>query len=214
MLVFFFFLRGLDSGTVLGLCCGMWDLVPWPGITPGPPHWEPRVPITGPPGNSVFTLVVCIFIIRGPSASGFPAGSVVRNPPASAGDTGYAGLIPGWGRSPGGGHGNPLQYSCLESPVDRGAWWARVGHDWACTYALFFSSAQIHENVFCFFGLGFIVLLGAVGLEFSSNSENWEPLFLQIFLLSLPLFPLFGNYTSRYVRPLEVVQVIDVLFIS
>ena len=37
-----------------------------------------------------------------------------------------AGLIPGWGRSPGGGHGNPLQYSCLENPTDRGAWWATV----------------------------------------------------------------------------------------
>ena len=41
----------------------------------------------------------------------------------SAEDTGS---IPGWGRSPGGGHGNPLQYSCLENPVDRGAWWATV----------------------------------------------------------------------------------------
>ena len=39
---------------------------------------------------------------------------------------GDAGLIPGWGRSPGGGHGNPLQYSCLENPMDRGAWWATV----------------------------------------------------------------------------------------
>ena len=36
------------------------------------------------------------------------------------------GLIPGSGRSPGGGHGNPLQYSCLENPIDRGAWWAIV----------------------------------------------------------------------------------------
>ena len=36
------------------------------------------------------------------------------------------GWIPGWGRSPGGGHGNPLQYSCLENPMDRGAWWATI----------------------------------------------------------------------------------------
>ena len=41
-------------------------------------------------------------------------------------NTEEAGSIPGWGRSPGGGHGNPLQYSCLESPKDRGAWWATV----------------------------------------------------------------------------------------
>ena len=51
---------------------------------------------------------------------------VVKNLPSNAGDTEEAGSIPGWGRSPGGGHGNPLQYSCLESPKDRGAWWATV----------------------------------------------------------------------------------------
>ena len=46
--------------------------------------------------------------------------------PANAGDLRDVGLIPGLGRSPGGGHGNPLQYSCLENPMDRGAWWAMV----------------------------------------------------------------------------------------
>ena len=51
---------------------------------------------------------------------------VVKNPPANAGDIGNAGSIPGLGRSPGGGHGNPLQYSCLENAMDRGAWWAAV----------------------------------------------------------------------------------------
>ena len=50
---------------------------------------------------------------------GFPGGSVVKNPPANAGD---AGLIPESGRSPGRGNGNPLQYSCLENPMDRGTW--------------------------------------------------------------------------------------------
>ena len=47
---------------------------------------------------------------------------VVKNPSAKAGDVGDAGSIPRSGRSPGGGHGNPLQYSCLENPMDRGAW--------------------------------------------------------------------------------------------
>ena len=47
---------------------------------------------------------------------------VVKNPPANAGDTGEAGLIPGLGKSPGGGNDNPPQYSCLENPIDRGAW--------------------------------------------------------------------------------------------
>ena len=48
---------------------------------------------------------------------------MVKNLPANAGD---GGLIPGSGRSPGEGNGNPLQYSCLENSMDRGAWWATV----------------------------------------------------------------------------------------
>ena len=51
---------------------------------------------------------------------------VVKNPPANAGDIRDAGLIPGLGRSPGGEHGNPLQYSCLENPMDRVARQATV----------------------------------------------------------------------------------------
>ena len=51
---------------------------------------------------------------------------MVKNLPAIAGDVRDLGSIPGLGRSPGGGHGNPLQYSCLENPMDRGVWWATV----------------------------------------------------------------------------------------
>ena len=51
---------------------------------------------------------------------------VVKNLPANAGDIRDAGLIPGSGRFPGGGHGNLLQYSCLENPMDRGAWQVTV----------------------------------------------------------------------------------------
>ena len=47
-------------------------------------------------------------------------------PPANAGDAGNVGSVPGWERSPGGGNGNPLQYSCLGNPMDRRAWWATV----------------------------------------------------------------------------------------
>ena len=54
---------------------------------------------------------------------GFPGGPVVKNLPANSGDTGS---IPESGRSPGGGNGNPLQYSCLGNPMDRGARWAIV----------------------------------------------------------------------------------------
>ena len=65
---------------------------------------------------------------------GFPGGSDGK---ASACNVGGLDSIPGLGRSPGGGNGNPFQYSCLENPMDRGAWWAtvhgvtRVGHNLA-----------------------------------------------------------------------------------
>ena len=57
---------------------------------------------------------------------GFSGVSVVKNPPARAGDAGDVGSVPGWGRSPGERNGYPLQDSCLESPMDRGAWRAAV----------------------------------------------------------------------------------------
>ena len=49
---------------------------------------------------------------------------MAKDPPA--GDISNVGSVPGLGRCPGGGHGNPLQYFCLETPLDRGAWWATV----------------------------------------------------------------------------------------
>ena len=57
------------------------------------------------------------------SILGFPGGPLVKNLPADAGESDK---IPGSGRSPGGEHGNPLQYSCLGNPMDRRAWWATV----------------------------------------------------------------------------------------
>ena len=59
-------------------------------------------------------------------SSGFPGYTVVKNLPADAGDARGMGPIPGSGRSPGAGNGNPFQYSCLGNPMDRGAWWATV----------------------------------------------------------------------------------------
>ena len=64
---------------------------------------------------------VCLFWVWG-----FSGGSVGKEYTCSAGDAGDGGLIPGSGRSRRGGHGNPLQDSCLENPMDRGAWWATV----------------------------------------------------------------------------------------
>ena len=51
---------------------------------------------------------------------------MVKNPPGNAGDTRDTASIPGSGRSPGGGNGKPLQYSCLKNPIDRGPWWGTV----------------------------------------------------------------------------------------
>ena len=80
------------------------------------------------------------FLHTFPYTKGFPGGSEVK---ASACNAGDLGSIPGSGRSPEEGNGNPLQYSCLENPMDRGAWWAiqsmgsqRVGHDWATSLSL------------------------------------------------------------------------------
>ena len=81
--------------------------------------------------HNVFTLTVTNNI-------GLPVGLVVKNPPTNAGDVGS---IPGSGRSPGGGHGHPLQYSCLGNPMDRGAWRATVHgvsrrqHNWSTKQA-------------------------------------------------------------------------------
>ena len=60
------------------------------------------------------------------SGFNFPGGSDGKESAFNAGDAEDTGSIPGIGRSPGGGHGNPLQHPCLENPMDRGAWWAKV----------------------------------------------------------------------------------------
>ena len=57
---------------------------------------------------------------------GLAGGLVVKNLPANAGETGDMDSVHGLGRSPGAENGNPLQYSCLENPMDRGGWWATV----------------------------------------------------------------------------------------
>ena len=62
-------------------------------------------------------------VLQGPSMRGFPHDSVGKESACNAGDLG---LIFGLGRSPGGGNGNPLQYSRLENPMDRGTWWAII----------------------------------------------------------------------------------------
>ena len=71
-------------------------------------------------------LTVIIVIITETAIPNYQVVLMVKNPPANAGDIEDAGSIPGWGRSLGGGHDNPLQYSCLENSMDTGAWQAMV----------------------------------------------------------------------------------------
>ena len=100
---------------------------------------------------------------------------VVKNPPANAGIIRDAGSIPGSRWSPGEGNGNPLQYSCLENPMDRGAWWAtvygvtRVRHDW---------SDLVHE-----FPLGVDNQKLAPGLSWTLPFAPFSMLYLNFYLL-------------------------------
>ena len=83
------------------------------------------------------------------SSFSFPYGSVVKNPPASVGDTGDTSLIPVLGRSPGVGNSNPLQYSCLENYMDKGVWWAVVNgvtKNWTRLSNLDIDSTLVHTT--------------------------------------------------------------------
>ena len=64
---------------------------------------------------------MCIYMCKG-----FPGGVVIKNPPENAGDARDMSSVPGSRQSPGGGNGNPLQYSCLNNPMNRGTWQATV----------------------------------------------------------------------------------------
>ena len=78
---------------------------------------------------SLLQQVLCAFfksLIIFPVRIQFLKANARENMPASADDIRDSGSIPRLGRSPGGGHGSPLQHSCLENPMDRGAWWATV----------------------------------------------------------------------------------------
>ena len=103
-------------------------------------------------GLSFMTFIILSYI----PSMGFPGGSVVKNPPANARD---ADSIPGSGSSPGEGNSNPLEYSYLGNPMDRGTWWAtptwghkRVRHNLATKHVLWMSVSLRQESVnFSFF---------------------------------------------------------------
>ena len=97
------------------------------------PNKQPR--ITGPSYRPTVILAMGDESLPLYQLQAFLVALAVKNPPANAGDIRDVGSISGLGRSPGGGNGNPLQYSCLENPMDRGVWGAtvhgqqRVRHD-------------------------------------------------------------------------------------
>ena len=78
------------------------------------------------PGSSLHGIFQARVLESGAIAFSTQVVLVVKNSPANAGQIKDAGLIPGLQRSPGGRHGNPVQYSCLENPRDRRAWWATI----------------------------------------------------------------------------------------
>ena len=112
---------------------------------------------------------------------------VIRSLPVKAGDLRDAGLIPRSRRSPGGGNGNPLQYSCLEKPMDRGAWWATVHRvtksqtplKRLCPYAEFHCChCSLRSFLLCWFWL----LTLSVSQKIHGSSEE------TLFYLQMPVF--------------------------
>ena len=102
-----------SCGTQAQLLLSMWDL-PGEGAKPVSPALAGALPTTRPPGKSLTLFLSCAFEEGGSSGS-----SDGKDSACNAGDPG---LIPGWGISPGRGHGNPLLYSCLKNSMHRGAW--------------------------------------------------------------------------------------------
>ena len=94
-----------------------------PLILRAAPHSRHNTPPHKPPSGKNIKHLVYLFIYFGCTQFSFPGGSVVKNLPADAENVGS---IPWLGRSPGGGNGNPLQYSCQGNHMDCGAWWATV----------------------------------------------------------------------------------------
>ena len=108
--------------------------LPDPGIKPCSPALQADSLLSESPGNIHIYIYICVCVCTHRIHMGFPGGAAVRNLPANEGDQGS---IPGSGRSPREGNGNPFQYSSPEYPMDKGSWWAtahgvfRVGHDLA-----------------------------------------------------------------------------------
>ena len=105
---------------------------------------------------------------------GFPGGTVVKNPPANSGDIRDKGSISGSGRSPRGGHGNPLQYSCLENPMDRGVWRATV-HKVAKSWTRLMWLSTAHGTCLVFNGI-----INKMMLMYKRETQHCKTIILQL----------------------------------
>ena len=94
---------------------------------------------------------------------------MVKNPPASMGDIREMSLIPGSRRSSGGAYGNPLQYSCLENPMDRGAWWATVHR----VTELDMTEGTLHARIM-------VVIIICINLPLLLENTRFLPLVLKV----------------------------------
>ena len=103
-----------------------------------------------PPSPHVSLLVTISLFFKCVSISGIPSGTSGKDLPANAGDIKGKGLIPESGRSPGGGHRNPLQYSCLKHSMDRGAWQSLVHRVPKSQTQLKRFSMHAHMSIFLF----------------------------------------------------------------
>ena len=99
----------------------------WPGESRGQRSLASHGPQDHKKQGMTGSLTLSLFSsLLSPTMEGFPHSTVVKESTCNAGDTGDSSSTPGWGRSPGGGNGSPLQCSCLGSPMGRGAWRATV----------------------------------------------------------------------------------------
>ena len=158
--------------------------------------------------NSVLMLISLLYLPCGiwhcsSILLGFQGGSVVKNPPVSAGDARDVGLILGSGRSPGGGHGNPLQYSCLENSMYRGAWQAALHgiiksqarlSTWVLTFwnSVLWVTPWVHDGILYSYCLCFwLSFLASYSLFYTT-------------LFSLTLSTPHGLYNDFYVNKIKV----------
>ena len=133
---------------------------------------------------------------------------MVKNPPANAGDINDVGLIPEFRQSLGGSHGNPLQYSCLENPMDRGAWWPTVHGitksqtqlKWLSTQTLFAISSvsSVYLSLLIFLPIILILACGSSSSAFcimfsacnlNKQGDNIQPCYTPLPILNQSVFP-------------------------